>query len=315
MATFLADFPPSLGNETKAGQHYMLIDSYESKNAVARGNKLSSIGLYIPAGSLTTTHTGNYSEQEGGALRAGASSALQTAVSNILQGKQAVAAQSGPPGTESSLAQDAQSLVTGFATKALDATGFISAGGKSPNNYMAVVYGGPKQFRTHSFVFKFFPKNRSETNRVQAIIEEFERGTLPRMSGGTGSAQSLSDPFFKSPRQHEITFYKGGAGSGGSGSENTFLFKIGTSVITSMGINYDPNTNVGFHSDGSPVQIDLSLSFQEIKFQISKDNATGQNLNLSGPVLQAQSARQRYANEFTDNSYRFRTVDISKDFN
>jgi hypothetical protein len=301
MATFLADFPPSLGNETKAGQHYMLIDSYESKNAVARGNKLSSIGLYIPAGSLTTTHTGNYGEQEGGALRAGASSSLQTAVSNILQGKKAVAAQSGPPGTESSLAQDAQSLVTGLATKALDATGFISAGGKSPNNYMAVVYGGPKQFRTHSFVFKFFPKNSSETNRVQAIIEEFERGTLPRMSGGKGSAQSLSDPFFKSPRQHEITFYKGGGGSGGSGSENTFLFKIGTSVITSMGINYDPNTNVGFHSDGSPVQIDLSLSFQEIKFQISKDNATGQNLNLSGPVLQAQSARQQSANEFTDN--------------
>jgi hypothetical protein len=296
MATFLADFPPSLGNETKAGQHYMLIDSFESKNAVARGGiKLSSIGLYIPAGSLTTTHTGNYSEQEGGALRAGASSALQTAVSNILQGKQAVAAQGSPSERRSagaaSLAEDAQSLATGFATKALDATGFISAGGRSPNNYMAVVYGGPKQFRTHSFVFKFFPKNRSETNVVQAIIEEFERGTLPRMSGGTGSAQSLSDPFFKSPRQHEITFYKGGAGSGGSGSENTFLFKIGTSVITSMGINYDPNTNVGFHSDGSPVQIDLSLSFQEIKFQISKDNATGQNLNLSASVLQAQSQR------------------------
>jgi hypothetical protein len=302
MATFLADFPPSLGNETKAGQHYMLIDSYESKNAVARGNKLSSIGLYIPAGSLTTTHTGNYSEQEGGALRAGASSALQEAFSNILQGKQAVAAQGPPIGSgSSSLAQDAQSLVTRLGTKALDATGFISAGGKSPNNYMAVVYGGPKQFRTHSFVFKFFPKNRSETNVVQAIIEEFERGTLPRMSGGKGSAQSLSDPFFKSPRQHEITFYKGGGGSGGSGSENTFLFKIGTSVITSMGINYDPNTNVGFHSDGSPVQIDLSLSFQEIKFQISKDNATGQNLNLSASVLQAQSARQQSSNEFTDN--------------
>ena len=299
MATFLADFPPSLGNETKAGQHYMLIDSYESKNAVARGGiKLSSIGLYIPAGSLTTTHTGNYSEQEGGALRAGASSALQEAFSNILQGKQAVAAQGPPIGSgSSSLAQDAQSLVTRLGTKALDATGFISAGGKSPNNYMAVVYGGPKQFRTHSFVFKFFPKNRSETNVVQAIIEEFERGTLPRMSGGTGSAQSLSDPFFKSPRQHEITFYKGGGGSGGSGSVNTFLFKIGTSVITSMGINYDPNTNVGFHSDGSPVQIDLSLSFQEIKFQISKDNATGQNLNLSASVLQAQSAAEQRVSE------------------
>ena len=47
--TFLADFPPNLGFEATAGQHYMLIDSYESKNAVttAEGQKLSSIGLYI----------------------------------------------------------------------------------------------------------------------------------------------------------------------------------------------------------------------------------------------------------------------------
>ena len=45
MATqFLADFPPNLGFEATAGQHYMLIDSYESTNAVttAEGEKLSS---------------------------------------------------------------------------------------------------------------------------------------------------------------------------------------------------------------------------------------------------------------------------------
>ena len=68
MATqFLADFPPNLGFEATAGQHYMLIDSYESTNAVttAEGQKLSSVGLYIPAGSLTTSYTGNYEGKEG----------------------------------------------------------------------------------------------------------------------------------------------------------------------------------------------------------------------------------------------------------
>ena len=73
MATqFLADFPPNLGFEATAGQHYMLIDSYESTNAVttAEGQKLSSVGLYIPAGSLTTSYTGNYEGKEGAAIAA-----------------------------------------------------------------------------------------------------------------------------------------------------------------------------------------------------------------------------------------------------
>ena len=59
-----------------------------------------------------------------------------------------------------------------------------------------------------------------------------------------------------------------------------------------MSVNFDPQTTVGFHDDGSPVQIDLSLTFQEIKFQISPDNARGQNLNLSDPVSQNQSSVQ-----------------------
>ena len=68
---FLANFPPSLGSEVAAGQHYMMIDSYESKNAISsEGEKLSSIGLYIPTGSLKTSFTGNYEGKEGMALKA-----------------------------------------------------------------------------------------------------------------------------------------------------------------------------------------------------------------------------------------------------
>ena len=37
MSVFLADFPPNLGSEVAAGQHYMMIDSYKSRNATAAG--------------------------------------------------------------------------------------------------------------------------------------------------------------------------------------------------------------------------------------------------------------------------------------
>jgi hypothetical protein len=54
----------------------------------------------------------------------------------------------------------------------------------------------------------------------------------------------------------------------------------------------------GFHSDGSPVQIDLSLTFKEIAFQISPDNVSGQaNTDLPAAISQNQSsAAQRDAN-------------------
>ena len=283
MSLFLADFPPSLGSAASAGEHYMIIDSFESANAVTSGDKkLSSIGLYIPAGSLKTGFKGNYN------AKAGAET-----VAKMGQGLGMVGG-AGPGGMEKKF--DVGTLAAALKTRGLraaakfgDTGGFLSAQGKVPNNYTALVYEGPTEFRTHTFDFKFFPKNQTESDTVRAIIEEFRRGTLPRMAAMGGL---VKDAFFKSPRQHEIKFCRGGSGASGVGSENSYLFKIDTSVITEMSVNFDPQTTVGFHDDGSPVQIDLSLTFQEIKFQISPDNARGQNLNLSDPVSQNQSSVQ-----------------------
>jgi len=291
VSTFISDFPPSLGQEVAGGQHYMIIDSYESKNAVAFDNtkKLSSIGLYIPAGSLSTGYDGNYAGQAGGSIKA----ELGSEVADIITGN-------GSNGldlktlTAAVLKAGAASGNRMIASKADAATGgFVSASGNSPNNYMALVYGGPNTFREHTFTFKFFPKNLTESNTVRAIIKEFKRGTLPRMSSLTGTAtgNTLTDPFFKSPRQHKIKLMKGGSGQSRSGGENPYLFEIGTSVITDMKVNYDPQSTVGFHSDGSPVQIDLSLTFKETAFEISQDNVSGQaNVDLSQPIQQNQSA-------------------------
>ena len=180
MSTFITDFPPSLGQEVAGGQHYMIIDSYESRNAVAAGgvgNHLSSIGLYIPASSLSTGYDGNYENSAGGALKAELGSDVMSALSG---------GGSGPAGRYSGGGIDLKKLTAavlnagaGFASKTAaakaDTGGFISASGNSPNNYMALVYGGPNTFREHSFTFKFFPKNLSESNVVKSIIEEFKR--------------------------------------------------------------------------------------------------------------------------------------------
>ena len=64
-------YPKSLGNEAKQGHHYVLFNSYESKNAVdKKGLMKSSIALYIPTGALTITTGQTYSDVQGGATMA-----------------------------------------------------------------------------------------------------------------------------------------------------------------------------------------------------------------------------------------------------
>ena len=69
----MADFnyPVGIGSDNKAGQPWMLLTSYESKNAIENHTKIiSSIALYIPPNSLTTAFQATWSETEGAATKA-----------------------------------------------------------------------------------------------------------------------------------------------------------------------------------------------------------------------------------------------------
>ena len=269
MAVFIKNFPPSIGNAvTSGGQHYMMINSYKQVNAVTTGETiLSSIGLYIPPAALTTKFTGDYSSKDGAAT-----TAKMTEAEFVSGGK--------------ALLEKATQVV--IAT--VDKGGFMSAQGKAPNNHVALLYKGPGSFRDHTFAFKFFPKNKPESDLVKDIISEFKNGMLPTMGFGDGSV--LNSSFFKAPRHHKIKFFNGAG-------ENPYLFEIGTSVITDMSVNYDPQSLVGFHSDGSPVQIDMSLTFKEIELQVSKDKLTGPARTLmEASKFQAQTSSDATAQSF-----------------
>ena len=274
-ATKYFNYPPSIGNAVSSGgQHYMMINSYKQVNAVTTGETiLSSIGLYIPPAALTTKFTGDYSSKDGAATTA-AMGEIGLSFGQIGKALRAV-------GEKTTTA-----IVSG-----LDKGGFMSAMGKAPNNHMALLYKGPGSFRDHTFAFKFFPKNKPESDLVKDIISEFKNGMLPTMGFGDGSV--LNSSFFKAPRHHKIKFFNGAG-------ENPYLFEIGTSVITDMSVNYDPQSLVGFHSDGSPVQIDMSLTFKEIELQVSKDKLTGPaRTQMAASEFQTQMAR---ATDVTRNS-------------
>jgi len=53
-----------------------------------------------------------------------------------------------------------------------------------------------------------------------------------------------------------------------------------------MDVNHDPNSTVSLHSDGSPVQTTLSLTFQEIEIQVSDDGGTKRTEATGGQLRQ-----------------------------
>ena len=274
----LLSYPATLGKDVAQGQHYLLIDSYESSSAVdkeGQGTRKSSIALYIPPQSMTTTIAQNYAPLEGGArLAALGGSQSATATSALISG------------------------LTNVVSKAKIVDDYRAAGhGLARNAHMALVYRGPSQFREHPFTFEFWPKDQSEADIVRAIINDFKEGSTPRMgshfSDKTRSANKLTAPYFHAPRQWEIKYCKGKTieadrqAQASAGGTNPYLFKINRSVITNMVINHDPDGVVGFHEDGSPVHSRLTVTFQETTYVTSMDEvseelkAQTQELNAS----------------------------------
>jgi len=254
------EYPIGLGAEAASGQHYMMIDSYESKNALeVEGTKKSSIALYIPPNALKTTIGANFEGLAGGVIMAKTGGSLF----NMQVGE--------------NLLGSTGDIASKLFAKAETGKNFLAAGaGLAVNNHMALVYRGPGEFRTHDFVFQFFPKDKTESLTINRIIGDFKNGMTPRLSTlGGGDNQRLTAPFFKSPRQYKIFFMKGGA-------SNENLFKIGTSVLTSMSVNHDPQGIVGFHEDGAPVQTTMTLNFKEIEYLLSGDSVEATGLQTQG---------------------------------
>ena len=244
----------------------MLIDSYESKNSVqGYETRLSSIALYIPQDSLKTTIAQTYTGVAGGAVMASVGGAVSAGNKGWMatMGENYMKDETTTGGAWESF----KAGVSAFASKPQAAENFLAAGaGMARNKHMSLAYKGPGAFRTHDFTFNFFPQDKAEADVVKAILNDFKNGSTSRMATNTGklAESALSAPFFASPRQYKIKFMNGG-------KENIYLSAIGTSVITTMNINHDPSSAVGFHADGSPVHTRLGVTFQELEYITSAD--------------------------------------------
>ena len=104
-------------------------------------------------------------------------------------------------------------------------------------------------FRSFSFKYKFYPKNKTESDAVYNIINTFKFHMHPEMSDGK--------LFFIYPSEFNITYYFGN-------EKNPYFHKFTTCVLESMDVTYGGEQFSSFR-DGSPTEINMSLTFRELE--------------------------------------------------
>jgi hypothetical protein len=109
-------------------------------------------------------------------------------------------------------------------------------------------------YRTFQFSYRFFPKNDSETQKIQKIIKTFKEHMHPELTS--------DKMFYVYPSEFDIQyFYKD--------SPNDYLHKFARCALTDMSVEYGGDQFVTFQ-DGSPVEISMSLTFQELEQMTSE---------------------------------------------
>lgn len=206
----------------------------------------AAINLYMPD-TLEFTNVASYNQTN---LLDVASSVLEN-----VAGKRNKKGEIGPISLAAGVAASAISKVQSNAGKLA-----LSTQGLALNPQEQLLFDGI-DFRSFQMAFTFTPFSKDEATAVKNIVKMFKTHAAPRIV--TGAAGMLFIP----PSTFNLKFMY-------NNKENENIGKVGECVIESIDVNYAPN-GWSAHTDGSPVQTTLSISFKEIELmdreKIEKD--------------------------------------------
>lgn len=135
--------------------------------------------------------------------------------------------------------------------------GASAAAGLSANPKKEMIFSS-MGFRTFTMDYKFFPRDEQEATKIYYILYHLKYHMHP---------EYLSDGMFTFvyPSEFDITFYNS------AGNELTWVNKVATCVLTGLNINYTPDGTWAAHEGGSPVAIQVSMTFRELSI-LTKDH-------------------------------------------
>jgi len=216
------------------------------------GTILGDIILPIPA-QLSDTNTANYGSSNMNFMQ----EAGMEAASSIL-------AQKGTNKAGKSLNEMIEALTSKSGSQAV--TNFFSAqavnqlgGNLSPaqvlargtgaviNPNMELLFSGPS-LRNFSYSFKMTPRFEQEAHTVRTIIKAFKRNMAPKGAGGN---------FLKTPNIFQLQYLY-------QGKPHPYLNRIKLCALTNVATNYTGDGTYATYGDGSPISMQLNLTFSEL---------------------------------------------------
>lgn len=256
-------YPDSLGQETAANHHYMIIDAFTSNvidGYAADTQPNLSVAMYIPPGALKTKYESKYNTFEGGEGIINIAKTQLSGVKTFDDIKSKMMTSFAGDGVSETLTEQFDSVAYIGAKKALESSDITRAaaigGGIALNPYMTVHFSGPGQHRNFGFSFDFIARRKEESETIQKIISGLKERMLPGQLTQQGHSY-----FLTYPDQFNITFYINGEAQG----KDTPIFRISRSVLTDLSVDYGgQGTNVFFKDTPHPFNIKLDLQFQEL---------------------------------------------------
>jgi hypothetical protein len=110
------------------------------------------------------------------------------------------------------------------------------------------------QPRSFTFTFKLVAHNSKESKTCRSIENTFRKFMYPKMAE--------SKLHLKYPPYFKIEFWNGEGDDKNTANRNVHLPFINLCLLQSMTATYNQSSNV-YHTDGRPVEVDVSLSFIE----------------------------------------------------
>ena len=228
-------FPESLRQKAAGGTGYPFVSFEFIKRALPEA---AAIYLYLPPG-FSVPDAASYGSVDlgviGGIDQTGASNGQFT------------------EGEKKALADEATGKVLGQLGAASVFTKEKIKKGVAINPNTALQFDNVA-IRSFNFTFKLVAESSKEAESALLIENMFRRALYPEVKNRL---------YLEYPPTFKIKFYH-------DGKENIFMPQIHESFLANMSTTYNASSNM-YHADGSPSEIDISLTFTETKALTRED--------------------------------------------
>jgi len=212
-----------------------------------------SIALYLPA-NVTDTTSASYEDTPTGTLGVAATQIIAGVTAFQLKEFEKIGKIGGQ--ALSTISQEILFNLGGAFVEALTGSeGAIPLAnkvfGRADNPFVEVFFNA-MNVRTFQYNFNFAPRNESETDEIQQIIQLFRFHMAPELQE--------NNRYLTLPSEFDIHYmFKA---NNGQSYENDYYGRIGTCVLENVTTNFTPNGVKSF-ANGAPTQITMNLTFRE----------------------------------------------------